>query len=90
MEINFSTTIALSGAECAGKSWVCGGRVAPSAQMEGLCPSRPPRRLYRCELSGFVPPACSRKLIPVIPAAFFLDEIPFCFRLFGNIQLVEQ
>jgi hypothetical protein len=25
-------------------------------------------------------------LIPVIPAAFFLDEIPFCFRLFGNIQ----
>jgi hypothetical protein len=38
----------------------------PAAQMEGLRPSKSPRKLYRCELSGFVPPELSRKLISVI------------------------
>jgi hypothetical protein len=80
-------TTALSGAFSAGKSGVCGGGVAPAAQLEGQSPSRTPRRLYCGELSGFVPPNHPRKLISVGFYKKVLKIFLFCVIIDKNAQI---
>jgi hypothetical protein len=72
----YRTTTALSGAECAGNLLGLWVGVAPAAQLEGLRPSKPPRKLYCRELSGFVPPVLPESCTIVSFQASFLQSSP--------------